>query len=130
MTPILAALAAAVLVQIATLALMALVANLELGTRITLGPRDGKMPAVSPRLGRLMRATTNGFESLVLFAPAALLAHLAGASGALAETAAWGFVAARILYVPAYAAGLVPWRSVVWGLGLLAILVLLVSALL
>lgn len=129
MTPELSALVAALLVQMATLALMAAVANRELGHRITLAPRDGPMPKHSLRLGRLYRATANGFEGLVLFAPAALVVALTGQSTALTTTVAWTYVAARILYVPAYAYGLVPWRSVVWGLGFTATFILLVSAL-
>lgn len=129
MTPELAALAAATLVQIATLALMALVANLELGTRITAGPRDGALPKLSTRLGRLMRATSNGFEGLALFAPAALIIAVSGQSTAVTAFAAWAYVAARILYLPAYAFGLVPWRSAIWAAGLVATLVLLGSAL-
>lgn len=129
MTPELAALAAAVLVQIATLGLMAVVANLELGPKITTGPRDGTPPPVSHLLGRLIRATTNGFEGLAMFAPAVLVVALSGQSTPVTQAAAWTFVAARILYVPAYALGLRPWRSAIWGVGLAATLILLVSAL-
>jgi len=128
MTPELSALAAAVLLQIATLGLMALFANLELGPRVTLSPRDGAPPAVSRRLGRMIRCTTNGFEGLVLFAPAVLILAVSGQTGSLTQFAAWAYVGARALYVPAYLYGLVPWRSAIWGIGLLATLVLLVAA--
>ncbi len=37
---------------------------------------------------------------------------------------------ARVLYVPAYAFGWVPWRSLIWAVGLVATLLLLVAALL
>ena len=129
MTPELTALAAAVLVQIATLGIMALVANLELGSRVTLGPRDGKLPSISQRLGRLMRAVTNGFEGLALFTPAVLVVAVSGQASALTFWAAWAYVAARILYLPAYAFGWVPWRSFCWAAGLLATLTLLLAAL-
>lgn len=129
MTPELAALTAAVLLQIATLGLMALAANLELGPRITAGPRDGALPPLSKRLGRLMRTVSNGFEGLILFAPAVLIVTLAGEASPVTAFAAWAYVAARALYLPAYVFGLVPWRSLVWGIGLLATLTLLVAAL-
>ncbi len=129
MTAELTALAAAVLVQIATLVIMALVANLHLGTRITAGPRDGPLPPIPKRLGRLMRAVTNGFEGLAMFAPAALIIAVSGQSTTLTVTAAWVYVAARILYLPAYAFAWVPWRSAIWAAGFAATLVLLVSAL-
>ena len=129
MTPELTALAAVLLIQIAALSLMAAIANLELGHQVTLGPRDGKMPPVSVRLGRAMRAVQNGFEGLALFAPAVLLVALSGQSGPATSAAAWTYAAARLLYVPAYLFGLSPWRSVIWGVGLAATLTLILPAL-
>jgi len=129
MTPELTALTAAVLLQALTLALMAAVANRELGHRVTTGPRDGQMPKVSPLLGRLLRTVANGFEGLAMFAPAVLVVALSGQSDSVTEAAAWLYVAARLLYVPAYAFGWVPWRSAIWGVGLAATLALLISAL-
>lgn len=129
MTPELTALAAAVLLQAFTLALMATVANRELGHRVTTGPRDGQMPRVSPLLGRLMRTVTNGFEGLAMFAPAALIVAVSGQSDAVTQAAAWVYVAARLLYIPAYALAWVPWRSAIWAAGLAATLTLLGAAL-
>jgi uncharacterized MAPEG superfamily protein len=43
---------------------------------------------------------------------------------------AWAYLAARILYVPAYAMGLVPWRSVVWFVGFGATVAMILAALL
>ncbi|MBL4929797.1 MAPEG family protein [Fuscibacter oryzae] len=129
MTPELTTLVFALLVQIGTLAAMSIVANRELGPKVTTGPRDGTLPAMSPLLGRLRRAVANGFEGLVLFAPAVLILAISGQSGPLTTATAWIYVAARILYVPAYAYGLVPWRSVIWMVSLLATLTLLVSTL-
>lgn len=130
MPPELTALACAVLIQSLTIGAYSVVGNLELGPRVTTGPRDGKLPPISVRLGRLMRAVTNGFEGLVMFAPAALIIAISGQSTPITAVAAWVYVAARILYVPAYAYGLAPWRSVIWMVGLASTLTLLVSALL
>lgn len=129
MTTELTALIAALLVQCATLGIMAVVANLELGTRVTAGRRDGPIPQMSKRLGRLYRAVSNGFEGLILFAPAVLVVALSGQSTTITAIAAWAYVLARILYLPAYAFGLVPWRSAIWAIGFFATLTLLVSAL-
>lgn len=38
-------------------------------------------------------------------------------------------LAARILFVPAYAFGWQPWRSLIWSVGFLATTVMLVAAL-
>ena len=129
MTAELAALAAAVLVQVGALALYSTVANLELGHRVTLSPRDGALPEFSPLLGRLKRCVTNGFENLALFAPAVALVALTGTASPVTSFAAWAHVALRVLYIPAYAYGWVPARSIIWGLGLFATLTLIGAAL-
>lgn len=130
MTAELAALAAAVLLQVATLSIFAVAANLELGTRVTLSPRDKGIPPLSVRTGRLQRATANGYEGLALFTPAVALVALTGTASPLTAVAAWAYVALRLLYIPAYAFGWVPWRSLIWGLGLAATLTLVGAALL
>ncbi|TNF22164.1 MAG: MAPEG family protein [Rhodobacteraceae bacterium] len=136
MTPELTALALAALLQIGQIALMAIPANLELGTAKTLSPRDpGRMDKplmeqVSPRTGRLYRAMNNHFESLLLFAIATLTVTFADKGSGLTAAACGLYLVARLLYIPAYAFGWVPWRSVFWALGLLAILILLAAALL
>ena len=43
---------------------------------------------------------------------------------------AWTYLAARALYVPAYALGWNPWRSLIWAFGFLATLAMLIAALL
>ena len=45
------------------------------------------------------------------------------------QTCAWIYLGARIAYVPAYALGLSPWRSVIWFIGLLATTSMLIAAL-
>ena len=135
MTPELTALTLAALLQIGQIVLMAVPANLELGTAKTLSPRDphrmGKplMEQVSPRTARLHRAMTNHFESLILFAIATLVVTFADKASAITAAASGLYLLARVLYIPAYAFGWVPWRSLFWALGLLAILILLVAAL-
>jgi uncharacterized MAPEG superfamily protein len=136
MTPELTALALAGLLQAVQYALMAIPANLELGTAKTLSPRDpdrlGKplIEQVSPRTGRLFRALNNHFEGLILFILAVVVVTLANQSTALTQTCAWTYLAARVLYIPAYALGLVPWRSVIWFVGFLATITMIVAALL
>jgi uncharacterized MAPEG superfamily protein len=131
----LTALTLAALLQVVQFVLMAVPANLELGTAKTLSPRDpdrlGKplQELVSPRTGRLIRALDNHFEALILFAIAVTVTTLSGQSGPLTQTCAWVYLAARILYVPAYAFGLVPWRSLIWSVGFGATTLMLLAAL-
>ncbi len=136
MTPELTALALAGLLQAVQYALMAIPANLELGTAKTLSPRDparlGKplVEQLSPRTGRLFRALNNHFEGLILFTIAVVVVTLSNQSTALTQYAAYTYLAARVLYVPAYAFGLTPWRSLIWGVGFLATITMILATLL
>ncbi len=135
MTSELTVLALAALWQVVQITLMAIPANLELGVAKTLSPRDPDrlqkplMDQVSPRTGRLHRAMTNHFEGLILFTIAVIVVTLGEASSPLTSTCAWTYLAARILYVPAYAFGWVPWRSLLWAVGLCATVIMLLAAL-
>jgi uncharacterized MAPEG superfamily protein len=60
-------------------------------------------------------AHQNSFEAFILFAPACLLALLAGASGAIVSAAALAWPALRLAYIGAYVANLPPLRSLCWA---------------
>lgn len=135
MTPELTVLALAGLLQFVQFGLMAVPTNLELGPAKTASPRDpsrlGKPLAeqVSDKTGRLIRALNNHFEALILFSIAVVVVTLSGQSTAFTAACAWIYLIARILYVPAYYFGWVPWRSVIFGAGFAATLLMLLSAL-
>ena len=135
MTPELTVLTLAGLLQVLQFVLMAVPANLELGTGKTLSPRDrarigGDMiDMVSTRTARLIRAMNNHFEALILFTIAAVVITVSGQSTPFTAACAWVYLGARVLYIPAYAFGWTPWRSYIWFVGLLATVALLISAL-
>lgn len=135
MTQELTALALAGLLQVVQYVLMSVPANLELGPGKTLGPRDPDrlskplIEQVSPRTGRLFRALNNHFEGLILFTLAVVVVTLSGQSSGFTAACAWTYLIARILYVPAYAFGLVPWRSLIWMVGFGATTLMLLAAL-
>ncbi|MFN4154888.1 MAG: MAPEG family protein [Paracoccaceae bacterium] len=131
MTPELTALALAGLLQCLQFLLFAVPANMELGTGYTSSARD-KPPSrqLSPRTARLQRALNNHFEALILFTLAVVVVTLGQQSTAVTQAAAWVYLAARILYIPAYAFGWRPWRSAIWGIGFFATLTMIVAALL
>ncbi len=110
---------------------MAIPANLELGAAKTTNTRDagGLETGLSPRTGRLYRALDNHFESLILFTIAVVLVTLSGSAGTFTAICAWVYVAARVVYVPAYAFGWQPWRSLIWGIGFTAVCLMVVAAL-
>lgn len=132
MTPELTALTLAGLLQCVQFALVSVAVNREVGAKVTLSPRDGVdlRAMVGPRTGRLIRALDNHFEGLILFTLAVVAVTLAGKAGGLTAACAWVYLAARVLYVPAYWLGLVPWRSVIWMAGWGATVVMLLAALL
>lgn len=120
-------LALAGLLACAQLVLMAVPANLQLGSGYLAGPRD------EPRTlqgvpARLQRAFHNMVEGLVLFAVAATAVTLSGASSGLTEGCAVAYLAARLAYVPLYAFGVPLWRSAVWAVGFFATVIMLGAA--
>jgi uncharacterized MAPEG superfamily protein len=130
MTPELTALALAGLLQAVQFVLFAAPANRELGVGYTSSPRD-RPPSrqLSVVTARLQRAMNNHFEGLILFTLAVVVVTLGNQSTPVTQYAAWTYLAARVLYVPAYAAGLRPWRSAIWGIGFFATLTMLIAAL-
>ncbi|MEM1386773.1 MAG: MAPEG family protein [Pseudomonadota bacterium] len=130
MTPELTALTLAALLQVIQYGLMSIPANLELGSDATLSPRDGMdlQSQVSPRTGRLVRALNNHFEGLILFTIAVVVVTLSGTASGLTAACAYAYLVARVAYIPAYAFGLVPWRSLIWSVGFFATLIMLVAA--
>ncbi|WP_107495429.1 MAPEG family protein [Thalassobius sp. I31.1] len=129
MTTELTALTLAAILQMCQFGAYAWTANKELGKSYTLGNRDEEAKQ-SQLLGRHKRALNNHFEGLILFTIAALVVHLGYASNAVTQTCAGIYLGARILYVPAYVLGLTPARSIIWGVGFLATLIMLITALL
>lgn len=132
MTPELTALALALLWQGVQFALVSVPANRELGTEITLAPRDDGplVDKVGPRTARLARALDNHAAALTLFAPAVFLVEITDSGTALTATLAFAYLAARVVYVPAYAFGWRPWRSIVWMVGFAATMALAAVSLL
>lgn len=130
MTSELTALALAGLLQAVQYMAFAFPANVELGTGYTSSARD-RPPSreLSVRTARLQRALNNHFEGLILFTLAVVVVTLGNQSSPLTATCGWVYLIARVLYVPAYAFGLRPWRSAIWGVGFLATLTMIVAAL-
>ena len=130
MTPELTALALAALLQAVQFVLYAIPANLELGSGYTMSARD-RPPSrdMSHKTARLGRALNNHFEGLILFTIAVLVVTLGQAASPFTAACAWVYFGARVLYIPAYAYDLRPWRSLVWAIGFFATLLMLLAAL-
>ena len=128
MTPELLVLTLAALLQMAQFLLYSVLANLQVGPGYAMSPRDTPRQ-LTGSAGRAQRALNNHFEGLILFAIAALLIAQTGQSTAVTQAAAWTYLGARVLYVPAYLLGWAPGRSLIWGIGWIATLTLLIAAL-
>lgn len=81
--------------------------------RVALGPRDVQPPE-TPASSRAARALVNLQEALPVFLTVALL-HVVRGTGDDAAPWAFGFLVARVLYVPAYLSGVPGVRSAVWS---------------
>ncbi|MCB1337888.1 MAG: MAPEG family protein [Maritimibacter sp.] len=92
------------------------------------GARDVEPPH-TVMSGRMARALTNMFEALVVFLPLAVLAVATGRAEGWATLGAAVFFFARVAYIPAYASGIVPVRSAVWGIGHAGLVMMVVGLL-
>jgi uncharacterized MAPEG superfamily protein len=122
-------LALAAILQTFQIGLAAWSMNRDVGVDYNASPRD-QPAAFSALTGRLRRAVDNHFEALALFTVAVVVVSLSGSGSRLTAACAWAYLAARILYVPAYAFGWSPWRSAIFGVGLTATLAMILAALL
>ena len=129
MAPELAALSATAIVHFATIFVAQHFLTRDIGKDGNFGTREGLEDRLSPVAMRLRRANANFTENVGPFIIAVLVVVLAGKTSSLTALLAWVYVAARILYVPAYALGWVPWRTVIWTVGAGATMVLLVLGL-
>ena len=93
------------------------------------GPRDETKPALVGIGGRLDRARANFMETFPFFIAAVLAAHLLQVHDSMTVLGAQLYFWARVLYVPAYAAGIPYLRSVIWGVSIVGIVLLLVAVL-
>ncbi|MGB5330933.1 MAG: MAPEG family protein [Woeseiaceae bacterium] len=114
----------AALLQFVQFILMAVPVNIQLGPAYTGGSRDEEKRATGVA-GRLKRAMENHFEGLILFTIAVIVVVLGNASSSVTETCAWAYLAARVLYIPAYASGIFLIRSLIWSVGFGATFVML-----
>lgn len=123
-------LALAALLQGLQFVLYAVPANRELGPGYTMSARDrDPSRALSDRTARLGRAMDNHFEGLILFGIAVGVVQMSAQNTSFTAACAWVYLIARVFYVPAYAMGLRPHRSIIWVVGFAATMLMLLAAL-
>jgi len=130
MTPELTVLALAALLQAAQFIAFAIPANREIGPGYTMSARDRPPSrAMSQRTLRLQRALNNHVEWLLFFTIAVVVVTLSDQASAFTALCAWVYLGARVLYVPAYAFGWRPGRSIIWAVGFTATVLMVISTL-
>ena len=97
----------------------------QYGTAWNTGARDETMPPLDPVPARLLRAQANYLETFPLAIVALAGVVLADKASALTAGAAWIWLGARVVYLPLYGAGVPKVRTLVWAIGMLAILTVL-----
>ena len=121
-------LVSAIILYFVMIAVQAFLSNIENRPATMAGARDG-VTDKGVMLGRARRANANMAESLMMFVPLILVAHVTGNLNGMTELGAGLFLAARILYAPIYWFG-IPWiRTLVWAVGLTGIVLIFLQVL-
>ncbi len=97
----------------------------QYGVEWNTGARDESLPPLNPIAGRLERARDNFQETLPIAIIALLGVVIAGKTSAVTATAGWVWLGARVVYLPLYWSGVPKIRTMVWGVSLIALIVLL-----
>lgn len=101
----------------------------QYGTKWNVGARDEALPPPAPLVGRLERAQSNYFETFPLVIAAILIDAVAGLFSQWTAIGAMLWLGARIIYLPLYAAGVPVFRTLVFMVSLVGLLMLLWPAL-
>ncbi|MGV9010549.1 MAPEG family protein [Brevundimonas sp.] len=130
MTTELIYLAATLILAVVQIFLPAAGRTTQYGAKWNAGTRDAAMPPVKPVTGRLERAQSNLYETLPLFIGAVLIAHVVGVQDNLTL---WGtalYFWGRVVFVPLYAFGVPYFRSIVFIVSLVGLLMVIAAPLL
>jgi uncharacterized MAPEG superfamily protein len=115
-----------VVVLLLHVVLQAASSSSELGLPYAMSPRDeGRQPR-SVYAGRTRRALANLLETYPAFVGLALALVISGKAGGVGAIGAEIYLAARVLYLIVYAAGISVVRTLLWGLSIIGLIMMLV----
>ncbi|BBD98011.1 hypothetical protein SAMIE_1015120 [Sphingobium amiense] len=97
----------------------------QYGPRWNMGARDEDLPPLNPLAGRLVRAQANFMETLPIAIVALIGVTVAGRTSEWTAMGGWIWLAARVVYLPLYAAGVPVVRTIIFLCGLAGILITL-----
>jgi uncharacterized MAPEG superfamily protein len=86
----------------------------QYGAKWNMGARDDGVPQPTPLTGRMVRAQANFEETFPIAIVALLGVVIAGKSNASTALGGWIWLAARVAYIPLYAAGVPVVRTLTW----------------
>ena len=120
-------LALAVVLGLLQLLIAARAGNSQRGLAWNVGARDKEPPPVGAVAGRLDRAFRNFMETFPFFAVAVLATHAMDRFGWMTLVGTQVYLVARIVYLPLYAAGVPVFRTVVWLISIIGLLLTLAA---
>jgi uncharacterized MAPEG superfamily protein len=97
----------------------------KFGLKWAMGPRDESPGPSSKLIMRLDRAQANLFETMPVFIATVLVATLAARSSEVTHQGAMLYLAARVVYVPLYIAGIPALRTLAWTASMVGIVMCL-----
>ena len=100
----------------------------QYGTDWNMGARDAELPPLNAVAGRLERARDNFMETLPLAVIGLFGVVLADKANTITATAGWVWLAARVVYLPLYLAGVPHLRTLVWLVSLAGLMLMAVRA--
>ena len=115
----------AVVLGLAQLVIATTMATLDQGLPYNMSPRDAAPPPVKQVTARLLRSFHNFKETFIFFAVAVLVLTALGKTNATSALGAEIYLAARVIYVPIYAAGIPGLRTLVWTASIVGIVMVL-----
>lgn len=104
-------------------------ARRQYGLDWALSSREATLPPPSPLVGRMKRAQANFLETFPIAAAAILIVEAAELNSFWTAAGAVLWLAARLLYLPVYAAGVTGWRSALFASSIIGIGLMLWPAL-
>ena len=98
----------------------------DLGGTYLLGPRDDARASRNLAAGRLLRALKNLLETYPALVALALALVVTGRTGGIGAAGAWLWLAARLVYVILYAAGVPVLRTLAWFVSIVGLVMMLI----
>ena len=87
--------------------------------------RDQELPPANPVVGRLARAQANFAETFPIAMVALIGVVVAGRTSEWTAIGGWIWLGARLVYLPLYAMGVPKWRTLIYLISMIGVLMVL-----